>query len=95
MMKTLWKQSTYAMIFHREKLLHQHSLAPVAGLKQVRVEESHPLFPLNFDVRLVGPPIPIYQLSIGPERSTVMSAREFTYLPAAIQHQKTCWGSCS
>ena len=71
-------------IFHREKLLHQHSLAPVAGLKQVRVEESHPLFPLNFDVRLVGPPIPIYQLSIGQwPRTFGGDERPRVYVPAS------------
>ena len=45
-----------------------------------------------FDVRLVSPLILVHPLSIGPERLTMMSAREFTNLPAAIQHQKALLG---
>jgi hypothetical protein len=77
MMKTSWKLSTCTTIFHRAKL------TPAARVQDL------PLLRLNFDVRLVGSPIPVHQLSIGPERSTTMSAHEFMNLPATIQHQKT------
>jgi len=80
-------------IFHRATSFHQRSPTPAAGSKPVLVE-GRPLLRWNFDVRLVGPPIPIpiHQLSIGPERSMMMSARDFMDLPAAKQHQKTLLG---
>ena len=71
-------------IFHSAKLLHQHSPTPAARLNPSR--GSSPSFsespPIEFGVRLTGPPIPVHQLSIGPERSTMMSVRDFMNSPA-------------